>query len=133
MTYRRRYLATVQAAPVVDLVLTDETNPRSVIYQVRALVDHIRPLPLLPGAGARSPQLRLAVAALNELELAEVERLCLPSESGDRPLLEALLRKLGTQLPALSDSLSDSYLSHATVSRHLLHDEVSLPRRIRDP
>ena len=132
MTYRRRYLATVQAAPVVDLVLTDETNPRSVMYQVRALVEHIRPLPLLPGTGTRSPQLRLAVAILNELELAEVEHWCLPDDNGERPLLQALLRKLGTQLSALSDSLSDSYLSHATVSRHLRQDELRIPPRHRD-
>ena len=39
MTYRRRYLATLQVAPVVDLLLTDETNPRSVVFQIAALAD----------------------------------------------------------------------------------------------
>lgn len=122
MTYRRRYLAKLQVAPVVDLLLVDDTNPRSVIYQVRAITDHIRSLPLLPGAGARSPQLRLAVAALNALELAEIDPLCTPDGTGARPALEALLRNLGTLLPALSDSLSDSYLNHASVSRHLTQE-----------
>src|SRR5262249_33961475 len=59
MTYRRRYLARLQTAPVIDLLLTDDTNPRSVLYQVRALVEHVRALPPWPGAGVRSPQLRL--------------------------------------------------------------------------
>jgi uncharacterized alpha-E superfamily protein len=123
MTFRRRYLAMLQAAPVVDLLLTDETNPRSVVFQVRALVEHVRALPPLPGAGVHSPQLRLALAAQNELELAEIERLCVADADGARPELEALLRKLGTILPALSDSLSASYLNHASVSRHLSREE----------
>jgi uncharacterized alpha-E superfamily protein len=123
MTYRRRYLATLQAAPVVDLLLADDTNPRSVLYQMRALDDHIRALPPLPGAGVRSPQLRLVLSAQNELELAEIERMCAPDEHGARPALDQLLRRLGTILPALSDSLSDTYLNHATVPRHLVQDE----------
>jgi uncharacterized alpha-E superfamily protein len=132
MTYRRRYLATLQTAPVVDLLLTDETNPRSVIYQVRALADHIRALPTLPGSGPRSPQLRLVVAALSELELADVERLCTADASGARPALDLLLRKLGTLLPKLSDSLSDSYLNHATQSRHLTQEEITAPTTSND-
>ncbi|HEX2658674.1 MAG TPA: circularly permuted type 2 ATP-grasp protein, partial [Polyangia bacterium] len=36
MTYRRRYRATLLAAPVLDLLLTDDTNPRSVIFQLRS-------------------------------------------------------------------------------------------------
>jgi uncharacterized alpha-E superfamily protein len=123
MTYRRRYFATLQAAPVVDLVLTDDSNPRSVLYQVRALAEHVRALPLLAGAGVRSPQLRLVLAVQNELELAEIEGLCVADASGERPSLDALLRKLGTLLPSLSDSLSDSYLNHATLPRHLTQEE----------
>jgi uncharacterized circularly permuted ATP-grasp superfamily protein/uncharacterized alpha-E superfamily protein len=123
MTFRRRYLAMLQTAPVVDLLLTDETNPRSVLFQVRALVEHVRALPPLPGAAVNSPQLRLALAAQNELELADIERLCLVDSDGARPELEALLRKLGTLLPQLSDSLSASYLNHASVSRHLSREE----------
>jgi uncharacterized circularly permuted ATP-grasp superfamily protein/uncharacterized alpha-E superfamily protein len=127
MTYRRRYLAMLQAAPVVDLLLTDETNPRSVVYQVRALVEHVRALPSLPGAGVKSPQLRLSLQAQSELELAEIERLCVVDDQGERPALDALLRRMGTVLPALSDSLSDSYLNHAAVPRHLKQDDA-VPR-----
>jgi uncharacterized circularly permuted ATP-grasp superfamily protein/uncharacterized alpha-E superfamily protein len=122
MTYRRRYLAQVQPAPVVDLLLGDETNPRSVMYQVSALVEHIRALPPLPGSGTRSPQLRLALSVQNEIELCVIERVCEPDATGSRPMLEALLRKCAIDLAGLSDSLSDSYLYHASVSRHLSGD-----------
>ncbi len=130
MTYRRRYLATLQPAPVVDLLLADDGNPRSIVYQVRALVDHVRALPLLPGAGVRSPQLRLALATQGELELAEIDRLCaLDAAGATRPALDALLRRLGTSLPQLSESLSDSYLNHASTPRHLSQEDAS-PRRV---
>jgi uncharacterized alpha-E superfamily protein len=44
MTYRYRYLSTLQLAPVLDLILVDETNPRSVIFQMIALGEHARRL-----------------------------------------------------------------------------------------
>jgi uncharacterized circularly permuted ATP-grasp superfamily protein/uncharacterized alpha-E superfamily protein len=122
MTYRRRYQATLQTAPVVDLLLSDDSNPRSVLYQVRALAEHVRGLPELSGTAVRSPQLRMVLQAQNELELADLDALCQPDENGMRPALEALLKKLGTVLPELSDSLSNTYLNHATVARHLINE-----------
>ncbi len=119
MTYRRRYLATLQVAPVVDLLLTDETNPRSVVYQLIGLTEHVRRLPMLDGMPVRSAEHRIALGARSELELCEIERICVPDTMGRRPALETLLRRLGTQLPKLSDSLSESYLAHARLSRHL--------------
>jgi uncharacterized circularly permuted ATP-grasp superfamily protein/uncharacterized alpha-E superfamily protein len=122
MTYRRRYLATLQVAPVVDLLLTDESNPRSVIYQLDALNNHIAALPN-PSDGMRTPQQRITLALLTDLKLADIEGLCAVDERGERAQLSALLIDLSTRIPALSESLSDRYLNHATVSRHLNKDE----------
>jgi uncharacterized alpha-E superfamily protein len=122
MTYRRRYLATLQVAPVVDLLLTDETNPRSVIYQVEAMTNHISSLPN-PADGMRTPQQRITLSVLTELKLADIDSLCALDERGERASLSALLVDLSTRIPALSESLSDRYLNHATVSRHLTQEE----------
>ncbi len=119
MTYRRRYMAALQAAPAVDLLLADETNARSVIYQLHSLVEHLRSLPRPPDAPPRSPELRLALLTSHELELCDVHALCEVAEGGERTGLSALLRNLNSGLPALSDALSATYLSHATISRHL--------------
>jgi uncharacterized circularly permuted ATP-grasp superfamily protein/uncharacterized alpha-E superfamily protein len=126
MTYRRRYLATTQVAPVVDLLLTDETNPRSVIYQLEALTSHIASLPN-PADGMRTPQQRITLSVLTDLKLADIDRLCSVDERGERALLSALLVDLSTRIPALSESLSDRYLNHATVSRHLTQEEPPGP------
>jgi uncharacterized alpha-E superfamily protein len=129
MTYRRRYLANLQAAPVVDLLLTDETNPRSMVFQLRAMVSHIEALPNPTGPGMRSPQMRIALAILAELQLAEIDHLTKPDATGARPALGALLAQLAAQIPALSESLSSGYLSHAAVSRHLGAAFDRLPSR----
>jgi uncharacterized alpha-E superfamily protein len=130
MTYRRRYLTALQAAPVVDLLLTDESNPRSVIYQVLALEESIASLPPAPGPGAvRSLPDKQVMRLLSLLRLAEVEELCRVGEAGDRPRLEELFAEAGRLFPALSDALSDSYLSHASMSRHLARER----RAEKDP
>jgi len=123
MTYRRRYRATLLPAPVLDLLLTDETNPRAVIFQLRELTRHLEALPVSATTGVRSPQLRIAQSALAELDLADVEALS-AVEGGRRKALAELLASLGRKIPALSDSLSSSYLSHAVVSRNLGSDET---------
>ncbi len=119
MTYRRRYLANLHAAPVVDLLLCDESNPRSAIFQLAAMVSHIEALPNPAGPGLRSPQMRIALSILAELQLVEVESLVEADAAGTRTLLRDLLDRLALQVPALSESLSSGYLSHAIVSRHL--------------
>jgi uncharacterized circularly permuted ATP-grasp superfamily protein/uncharacterized alpha-E superfamily protein len=118
MTYRRRYLNRLEAAPVLDLLLADEGNPRSVIFQVNSLVDHIAGLPRDPTVAVRTPEQRLALELRAELQLADIEMLATPAEGVRGPLV-ALLDRWTEALPMLSDSLSASYLSHAAVSRQL--------------
>ena len=124
ITYRRRYLASLQVAAVVDLLLMDETNPRAIAFQLVALGDHLAQLPRessrgLRGAGQRSTEDRLVLASLSRLRLADVETLCATDAQERRPALEALLLELARALPALSDALNGSYLNHAVLSRQL--------------
>lgn len=119
MTYRRRYQANLQAGPALDLLLTDETNPRSVLFQLQTIVAHVEALPHAEAAAARSPQLRTAIAALTELQLADVDELVHVDAAGSRPALTERLDRLTRLLPALSESLSSGYLSHAATSKQL--------------
>jgi uncharacterized circularly permuted ATP-grasp superfamily protein/uncharacterized alpha-E superfamily protein len=119
MTYRRRYLNRLEAAPVLDLLLTDETNPRAVMFQVAVLNEHLAALPRDAEAALRAPEQRIALALARDLELADVEALTALDAGNERPRLTALLGACAKALPALSDALSASYLSHAAVSRQL--------------
>ena len=61
MTYRSRYRAGVAAVPVIDLLVMDETNPRSIAYQLVALRDHTDALPRPATAGDRADEQRVTL------------------------------------------------------------------------
>jgi uncharacterized circularly permuted ATP-grasp superfamily protein/uncharacterized alpha-E superfamily protein len=119
MTYRSRYLTTLQCAPALDLLLTDETNPRSVAYQLVALAEHVEHLPHDRTVPLLGPAPRLMLTLLTRLRLVEIEALCDTGSDGSRWQLEALLMHLMTDLPVLSDTITHHYLSHAEPARHL--------------
>jgi uncharacterized circularly permuted ATP-grasp superfamily protein/uncharacterized alpha-E superfamily protein len=113
-TYRRRYLATLQAPPVVDLLLCDETNPRSALFQLEILAAHVGALPRSNGQAPRALE-KIVLSALTDLRLAEVMEIC-DAEGRQRPRLLALLDRVGAHLPTLSNSLSAAYFNHAVFS-----------------
>ena len=84
MTYRRRYLGAALAAPVLDLLLVDETNPRgsssssASSRSTSAICRAPRPRP------SRSAEERLAAGALARVRLADVERLAVVAPDGTR-------------------------------------------------
>ena len=45
MTYRSRYFTTLQPVAVLDVLMADETNPRSLNFQVAHLADLYKKLP----------------------------------------------------------------------------------------
>ncbi len=119
ITYRRRYFGELQTAAVLDLLLTDETNPRSVAFQLEALDDHVGRLPRPASRGERSAEQRIALAALSRVRLADVSELARAEPGGKRPKLDELLSRLAEDLPALSDAITRSYLSHAEALRRV--------------
>jgi len=120
ITYRRRYRGELQAVPVLDLLMSDETNPRSLVFQLAAVEQHLAQIRGSSGGAERTLEERLALAALSRVRLADVAELC-AVEAGKRlKLAELLARTLG-DLPALSDALTRSYLSHAGEARRIEH------------
>lgn len=118
MTYRSRYLAAVSRAAALDLLLTDETNPRSLAYQLVSIADHVAHLPHDETKPLGTPEERIALSLLNNLRMLEVEDLN-PSSSGKRSKLERFLQQMVDQLPKLSDLISHRYLIHAGVARQM--------------
>ncbi|MEY4395787.1 MAG: hypothetical protein RL595_3036 [Planctomycetota bacterium] len=119
MTYRRRYLGGVQMAPVLDLLLVDENNPRSLGFQLLALHDAIKRLPVDPNASGRSPEHSLVLAMLAQVQLADVENLAYVDAGGQRPCLKEFLDQIEKDIPSLSEAISHHYLSHLQTSRQL--------------
>ena len=120
MTYRRRYLGGIAPAPVLDLILADETNPRSVVSQLVALRENVERLPHAGDTTGRSPEQRLSLKLLTTVQLADrVQQLAMQDGDGRRDELSTYLKALYDDLPQLSDAISHHYLSHLQVSRQL--------------
>ncbi len=119
MTYRRRYLSGVQTAAVLDLLIADESNPRSLVFLLQALRDVIGQLPHDPAAAVRSSEERMIVALLTTVQLADIQELAKPDETGRRLRLERFLTELHQDVPLLADAISHHYLSHLQTSRQL--------------
>src|SRR5260370_17480221 len=118
ITYRSRYLTSMQTDLVVDLLLMDEANPRSLIFQLNALTEHIDHLPAQPSDKVEfQPETTLMLGALSELRLSNVEELVEQDQSGRRPKLEALLRQTLGGLRSPAALLTRTYLTHAVRAR----------------
>lgn len=111
LTYRSRYLSSLQVAPVVDLLLTDDTNPRSLLFQVNSIRDHIGHLPRLEGA-IRSRAERRVIALGSNLLTADVVQAC----SGDGSGLRQLLEDCSTLMWQLSEDVTHTWFTHGASS-----------------
>jgi uncharacterized circularly permuted ATP-grasp superfamily protein/uncharacterized alpha-E superfamily protein len=117
ITYRSRYLTSMQPELVLDLLLLDEANPRSVAYQLVRLREHVDQLPGSRSRIRRPAEARQALSLLTSVQLAEARDVMAEDSAGRRANLESLLERLTSELWSLSDMLTLEYFSQAVPSR----------------
>jgi len=98
ISYRQRYLTGIARVPVIDLVVLDPGNPRGLAFQVAAIADHLKVLPVLSDDGLAEPQQALA---------AELGARIATARATD--LDEAWLRDIELRLAALSNAIARRY------------------------
>lgn len=99
MSHRRRYSVTTSRETVVDLLALDTLNPRSVLYQLSEIRDHIGFLPNAEINGQMSPLSRRALQIHTGLAVETPETI-------DSDVLRAVIGDIA----GLSNLLSDTYL-----------------------
>jgi uncharacterized alpha-E superfamily protein len=119
MTYRNRYPGTIEAEPLIDLLVIDETNPRSIAFQVAALADHVAHLPREGSSPVLAAEQRAVMAALGMLRLADVSQLATVDVAGGRGHLGGMLSTLDDAMRTCAASVTHHYLVHATPRRRL--------------
>jgi len=119
MTYRSRYLANRQLAAVLDLVLTDETNPRALAFQFVQLAEHVEQLPRDRTSPDYAAEQRLAMSLLHSVRLMEIQAVAEVHALGEYEALERLTAEWESQLPKLAEAISHQYLVHAAQSHQL--------------
>ena len=75
ITYRARYLVGLAHRPVLDMVMLDPFNTRSLAFQVEAIKEHLAVLPTLQDDGMLEAPRRLVIALAAELETLDADRL----------------------------------------------------------
>lgn len=120
ITYRRRYRSTMARNTVLDLLLMDDKNPRSLIFQLDMIDAHIADLPNARGAHRIRPEARLALEATTRLRLSDTDQLCVLDDARrGYPHAETLLAEMRQLLERLSEAISHAYFIHTPKSRQL--------------
>ena len=104
VTYRSRYLVAPEWMPVLDLLVRDDTNPRSIAFQLKGLVEYVAKLERAHGRFA-SDVLAPAHQTLTLLSPADLHP--------ESAMLRGLLVQLQQAARAVSDELTLKFFSHA--------------------
>jgi uncharacterized circularly permuted ATP-grasp superfamily protein/uncharacterized alpha-E superfamily protein len=118
MTYRGRYQAAPRVPGVLDLLLSDDSNPRSAVFQIVTLSDHMSHLPTVDDDGLPTPDQRITTRLSNDLRLADpVELGATVSRFDARIELDRLVRRVDRGVHQLSDYIADRFFSHSSLKR----------------
>lgn len=121
ITYRRRYRSQAHLETILDLLLLDAENPRSLAYQVDRLADDVRLLPS-PDSGVRlSRSERLVLEAATALRLADSAALAAPGPDGGRPELDGLLDRIIGLLRRTAEVIDSESFVHSLPQRAMVH------------
>jgi len=101
ITYRQRYVMIAALAPVIDLVMLDPNNPRSVAFQLDRIETHLAQLPIREAAGRLSPVQQIAASIATGLRTADAAKID-----------DALIVEVEHSLMKLSESIAAYYLTH---------------------
>jgi len=109
ITYRSRYVGNPEWLPVLDLLVLDPTNPRSVMFQVHGIADYLARLESVVGpCGSELVQPHLQ--SLQSIDPG-------PDLDPDGLKLASLLGDLRSCAFALNDVLSERVFSHGDADR----------------
>jgi uncharacterized circularly permuted ATP-grasp superfamily protein/uncharacterized alpha-E superfamily protein len=120
VNYRYKYRAHLQLPLLLDLMLFDPTNPRSLLYQLDRLKAYLSQLPKAQKDNALTEHERLILEAHTLLRLSSKEEL-LPAAQGVviYENLEDFLNRMQALLYAAHDVVSKTYFKHAKEQRQL--------------
>ncbi|HXW14252.1 MAG TPA: circularly permuted type 2 ATP-grasp protein [Terriglobia bacterium] len=116
ITYRTRYLSVLRTDLVLQLLLADETNPRSVGFQLAALAYQFESLGQ-PDDAERGRLQGLAAKTLREIHMAPTVELAQRDSEGRFRALESLLDQLKANLYEFSEALTAQYMTPVKPSR----------------
>jgi uncharacterized alpha-E superfamily protein len=120
--YRRGYHDQPQIDAVLNLLLHDDGNPRSLAFQLGQLQGRVDALPHDEGVRMTEQQ-RLVLDAVHRLQLSRLEELVVfDAERSSRLVLDRLLNDIAGLLRATSGAVATDYFADLRGPRQLLDD-----------
>lgn len=120
VNYRYKYRAHLQLPLVLDLMLYDDNNPRSLIYQLDRLKAYLSQLPKAKQDTILAEHERLMLEAHTFLKLSSKEELMKRDKDGAvYEQLENFLTKMQALLSAIQAVVSKTYFKHAQAQKQL--------------
>jgi uncharacterized circularly permuted ATP-grasp superfamily protein/uncharacterized alpha-E superfamily protein len=112
LTYRYRYRSTLKIQGVLELLLTEEDNPRSLVFQIAQIGKHLRELPLNKVNRNLSPAEKKLLEALTMVRLCDPEQLCrVQEESQVREQLYQFIEQVTSLLTDTSGLIMEQFFS----------------------
>jgi uncharacterized circularly permuted ATP-grasp superfamily protein/uncharacterized alpha-E superfamily protein len=116
ITFRSRYTLLPTVPQVFDLVLLDDKNPRSVLFQIRQLAKHFEHMPReresAPGSGKS-----IAAKCLARLNQTDARELATDSRTWTHSEVNSVIGEVLQTLPVLSNAIAANYFAHSAISR----------------
>ncbi|UXP31457.1 circularly permuted type 2 ATP-grasp protein [Reichenbachiella agarivorans] len=128
VTYRYKYRSNLELHGVLNLLIVNEENPRSLIYQILKIDKHLSSLPALVEGRQLSPARKKLLEAVTMIKLCDIDSLCTVT-TGSRKShqnLKEFLKELIALLNEISVFVSEDYFSH-TGSRYSMIQSSILP------
>lgn len=114
ITYRRRYRSQIQKLAVLKLMLLQDDNPRSLVYQMNCLQQYLAKLPRDNPDQQLSEEERYVLETNTQLKLVDLQKLVQQSDSAlAYPELDRLLRDIIASMSNVSNAVTDAFFSHA--------------------
>lgn len=118
MTYRGRYRSSFQLAPVLDLLLADEGNPKSLSFQFNQLAVHVEQLPHQDERRFASKEERTVLELQTAVRLLDLSAIHCGKEIADIETLTAFLTTLEAQLKEFAEQVSAHFLTRVPSTPH---------------
>ncbi|MCB1166857.1 MAG: alpha-E domain-containing protein, partial [Leptospiraceae bacterium] len=118
ITYRRRYRNRMDARSVLDILIFDRTNPRSLMFQIDEIYSMSGELPGVD-SGEKTIENKLALELYSRIHLMEIDSL-FDSTGGLQPeMLRQFCLDCQNLLHQISDAISNRYFQYQERSQQM--------------
>jgi uncharacterized circularly permuted ATP-grasp superfamily protein/uncharacterized alpha-E superfamily protein len=119
VNYRYKYRRPLQNFLVIDLLIFDPNNPRSLIYQMVRLKTYLQNLPRI-NAGMNLPEYERLILEANTMLQAADKTLLSVSKDGFYENMEIFLNGLFNLLASIPGALSKAFFKHELTSKTMI-------------